>query len=93
MSKVETKIEDGKVVVAVDSNEDGQASLKLNVKLDEAIKEAIKRGDKVEGEAVVKFKMTATGLSLDLDTDRDGVPSLSLEADLGEIFDEVQEKI
>lgn len=89
MSKFEAKVEDGKVKLILDSDEDGIKSVGLNIVLDEALQEVLKRGEVVEGESTVKFKIMPTGeMQLGLDTDKDGDLSLEFEANLMEALNE-----
>lgn len=91
MSKFNAKVEEGKVKLGFDSDEDGVNSVSLDIHLDEAIQEVLGKGEAVEGEAVVKFKIQPTGeLSLSLDTDKDGQPSLDLKANIMEALNEAK---
>lgn len=89
----EVKVEDNKIILEGDSNKDGQPSMRMQVYMDESLQEIIKRGEAVEGEAMVKFKFGLDGLSLALDTDKDGEPSLDLFVDLAEGLDEAGVKL
>lgn len=89
MSKLDFEIKEGNLVLGVDSNEDGEKAVKLNLVLSEAIEEAFSRGQSVEGVKLVDFKFELTKLKLKIDTDQDGESVLDLEIDLGEAFDEI----
>lgn len=89
MSKFIPKAKDGKIAIEYDGNADGEASVKMSIVIDEATQEMFKKGQAVEGEAKVKFKMSPSGeLSLQLDTDQDGEPSVMIEADVMEALEE-----
>lgn len=85
------KLDDNKVIGAIDSDKDGKNSLKLVINLPEAYQEAFKRGDVIEGQKYVTMKMEGTKLNLEIDTDRDGEKVASIEADLLESFDEASQ--
>lgn len=89
MSKVKSEFVDGKFNLGVDLNEDGENSLNMKLNLNEAMQEAIKRGEAIEGAKLVDFKFELTKMVLILDTDKDGEPLLELVVDLPEVFDEV----
>lgn len=91
--KVKLKVEEGAVLFSVDSNEDGQDSIKIKLNLGEAVQEAFQREESIEGAKIVDFKFSFTKLQLKIDTDRDGENLLELELDLGEIFDEVKDQL
>ena len=93
MSKVDHSFKEGKYELAVDLNEDGEKSLDVKVSLNEALEEAFKRGDEVEGAKVVSVKFELTKLKVVLDTDKDGENVLELSIDLAEAFDEVSGKL
>lgn len=81
-------IENGELNLSYDKDKDGEPSVSLKVKLNEAIKEAIDRGESVEGARVVDFQMVGSQLVLKLDTDKDGEQVLDLVIDLPEALDE-----
>ena len=87
--KFKPTIDDGKIALAYDGNADGEDSISLSIALDESIAEILNRGAAIEGESKVKFKLDPIkGLSLQLDTDQDGEPSVFLEADIIEAVQE-----
>ena len=88
MSKIDFKIEDNKLKVMGDSNEDGPASLTLELNLTEAVQEAFSKGDAIEGAKVVDVKFTGTQLVVMVDSDKDGEKLLDLTLDLAEALDE-----
>lgn len=89
MSKFDVKVEENKLKLGLDSDEDGINSVSLNIVLDEAVQEAFKKGVAIEGETVVKFSIQPTGeLSLKLDTDKDGEPSVELSVNIMEGINE-----
>lgn len=88
---VEMKIDKGALLINVDSNKDGENSLRCRVDLGEAFQEAFNKGAAIEGAKVAEFKFEMTRLILKLDTDKDGEPVLELEIDLGEAFDEIKD--
>lgn len=96
MSKVDVKFEDNKLKVGVDTNEDGQPVVMLQVHASEALQEAIskfKKGEEVEPVVVdakaVTFKFEGGALKLLVDTDKDGEASIDLAVDMGEAIDEI----
>lgn len=87
--KFKPTVDDGKISLAYDGNADGENSVTLDIVVDEAIAEALNKGEAVEGETKVKFKIDPIkGLSLSLDTDQDGEPSVNLHADIMEAVQE-----
>jgi len=87
--KFEVKFEDNKLHLAVDMNQDGDKLMVAKLNLSEAIQEAFKKGEKIEGAKVVGFQFNLTKLVVKIDTDQDGEPLLELEIDLAEALDEV----
>ena len=86
------KFEDGKFSFSVDSNKDGEPSLKGSILLDEAIQEAFKKGEALEGVKAVKFDVSLGGLKCEVDSDKDGEKSLEIEVNFGEAIDEAFSK-
>lgn len=93
MSKGKVEFKDGALNFELDTNEDGEASVKVKLNLTEAFEEAFDRGGKVEGAKVVDFRFELTKLYLKIDTDQDGEDLLELTLDLGEAFDEARDLI
>lgn len=99
MSKGSLKFEDGKIVAGFDSNEDGQASAGLELKVSEAVEEglaAMKKGEKkvVELEAKkVSLEFEEGKVKVSVDTDGDGEAMLSAFVDLQESFEEISQGI
>ena len=82
-------VKDGKIGVAYDGDGDGVDSVKFSIFVSEAAGEILNKGEAVEGEAVVKFKIDPVkGLYLGVDTDKDGEVSIELEANLIEAIKE-----
>jgi len=81
---------DGNFEFSVDSNKDGESSLKGKLGFGEAFQEAFKKGEAVPGVKVVDFEFQLTKLVLKLDTDRDGESMFELELDLAEVADEIK---
>lgn len=88
MSKVNYKIDGSDLKIGLDVNEDGQNSLLLKININEAISEAFKKGDQVEGVKSATVKFEGSKLVLVVDSDKDGEELLSLEADLFEAIEE-----
>lgn len=86
--KFNVKFEGEELVAGLDLNQDGEELLKLKLKVNEAIQEAISRGEAVEGVKLVDFSFQLTKMVLKLDTDKDGEHLLELEIDLAEVLDE-----
>jgi len=83
------EVKDGKILAGVDTNKDGEQSLSAVVKIDEAIQEAIARGEAIEGNKVVSVKFELTKLKIVVDSDKDGESLLELTVDLAEVYDEI----
>jgi len=90
--KFKFEVEEGKLKFAVDPNEDGEAVVSGELFLSEALEEAFKKGEKIEGAKVVDFEFSLSKLIVRLDTDKDGEKLLELEVDLGEAIDEAFSK-
>lgn len=89
MSKYDVKIEDNKLKLGLDTDEDGVKSLMADVMLDEAIQEALKKGEAVEGEQMVKFSISQLGeFKLLIDTDKDGEISGEITLNIMEALNE-----
>ncbi len=86
--KISTEFKDGTLIAGLDLNQDGEKSFDMKIHLNEALEEAIKRGEPIEGAKVVDFKFELTKMILVLDTDKDGEKLLELKIDLAEAFDE-----
>lgn len=89
MSKFEAKVEEGKLVASLDMNEDGEKLLQVKLSMGEAIEEAFKKGQKLEGVKLVSFGFEGKALVMKVDSDQDGQEVLELKVDLGEALDEV----
>ena len=83
------KFEDGKFTFSVDTDKDGEPSLKGSIMIDEAIQEAFKKGEAVEGNKPISFDASFGGLKIVADTDKDGEPSLEIEVFFGEAISEI----
>lgn len=88
MSKIKAEFKDNKFKLGVDTNEDGENSIVMNVNLSEALQEIVARGEKVEGAKLVDFEFGLGGMKLKLDTDIDGEELLELEIKFAEIVEE-----
>ena len=94
MSKGSVKIEEGKIIVGLDVNEDGENSLTLKVNINETISEALHKAKKGEETTIdltgkkVELKFGIGGMKLVVDTDQDGEPSIELDLSLMEAFEE-----
>ena len=88
VSKFEVAVEGTQLKLSLDTNEDGQKLMSLNLNMSEAVAEAFKKGVAIEGAKLVDFKFLGTKLVLALDTDKDGEKVLELEIDLMEALDE-----
>jgi len=89
MSKFNFEIQEGKVVIGLDTNEDQENVLDLSLNMSEAIQEAFQRGESLEDAKVISFGFEGKKLNIKLDSDRDGEILLDLAIDLGELFDEL----
>lgn len=86
--KFEVEAKDGKVVLSLDTNQDGEKVLDLKIQLGEAAQELLKRGEKIEGAKKVDFSLSAQGLVMKVDTDQDGESVIELNANFMEALDE-----
>lgn len=93
VSKLNYEFKDNKFCFGVDGDEDGNKVLVMKLNLGEALQEAVKRGDKVEGARLVDFKFEGPVMKLTLDTDKDGENLMELEVDMMEAFDEIKGKM
>ena len=89
MSKFDYDFKDNELMIGVDSNEDGEKSLDVQVSLKEAIQEILKRGEKIDNAKLVDFELSLKGIRLALDTDQDGEKLLYINLNLAEVFDEL----
>lgn len=94
VKKVEVKVEEGKLIIGVDTNQDGQKLVNAELNLGEGLQEIIaklKKGEdseiKVDAKAV-KFSFTGSKLILEIDTDKDGEILGKVEIDIAEGLDE-----
>jgi len=86
--KFDVGFEDNKLNLSLDTNQDGEKLMTLKINLPEAVQEAFKKGEEIEGQKVVNFKMSSKGLELSMDSDKDGEPSIELQVNLMEAVDE-----
>lgn len=89
MSKFNFEIQEGKVVIGLDTNEDQENLLDLSLNMGEAIQEAFSRGEAIEGAKVVDFGFEGSKLRIKIDSDKDGEELLNIVIDLGEVVDEI----
>lgn len=89
MNKFNIKIEDGKAIIGLDTNADGENVLDLSLDMSEAIQEVFSKGEAVEGVKIASFNFEGKKLNLSIDTDKDSEELLNLSIDLGELFDEL----
>ena len=90
MDKVNLKIEDNALMIGVDTNEDGENVVDIKLSLNEALQEALKKGEevKIEDAKKVSFSFGLTGLEIKIDTDQDGEEVASVKINLPEAIDE-----
>ena len=89
MKKFNVDAKDGKVQVSYDGDADGEKSVELGIIIDEAGQEILKKGQPIQGKAMVDFELGVDGkLKLSLDTDKDGEPSVELKIALMEALSE-----
>lgn len=94
--KVDVKMDMTSLVVTVDTNQDGQPVMTLNLSMAEALGEAMaafKKGDKpapvnLDAKAV-EVKFEGSKLVITIDSDRDGEKLATISIDLAEAFDEI----
>ena len=82
---------EGVLDLDVDANKDGEKVLKLSLNVNEAVQEAISKGEKLEGVSIVDFEFEGSTLNLQIDSDMDGEPVLKIKIDLMEAFDEIKD--
>lgn len=87
--KFDVSFENNELNLGIDLNKDGEKLMKVKLNLGEAIQEAFKKGEAIEGAKVVAFEFKLTKLVVKIDTDRDGESLLEIEIDLAEALDEV----
>lgn len=88
MDAISYEVKDGGLEIGLDKDLDGIKSLKAVIHMSEAIKEAFKKGQMVEGMAKVKYGFEGTNFKISVDTDQDGKDSVSLEANMIEGLNE-----
>lgn len=86
-------IENGELVLSLDTNKDGEPVVTLKLNLSEAVSEAFARGNSVEGVKLVSLGFEGAKLKLALDTDKDGERLVELVVDLSELADEIQDAV
>jgi fructose-1,6-bisphosphatase len=90
MGKFDAKFENNKLMLTGDTNQDGDAVIKVEIALNEAIQEAFKKNESiaVEGAKVVDFKFNGASLMLSVDSDKDGEKLATIEINLMEALQE-----
>jgi hypothetical protein len=88
MDKINYKIEDNKLHLGADTNQDGENAVDVKVHLTEALGEAFNKGEAVDGVQTATVKFMGTKLQVIVDTDQDGEALLDINLDIGEILDE-----
>lgn len=88
--KFDVKFENGNLILGLDTNQDGEKLIDISVNMNEAIQEALQRGEsvKIEGAKVVAFEFNMASLKLIIDTDQDGEKLLDISINLAEAIDE-----
>lgn len=89
MGKFNASVEDGKIKLSADMNEDGEMSLDLMMSMSEAIQEAFSRSEAVDGVSLVDFGFEGGKLKVKIDSDKDGEALIELFLDLKEVMDEL----
>jgi len=89
-NKLKINFEGTVLKVAFDANQDGQPSIELDIKLDEAAKELFQKGKSVaiEGVKTVHVGFEGGKLKVGVDTDKDGQDVVDLKIDALEVLDE-----
>jgi len=88
MDKFSYAVEEGRLKLGLDTNEDGEKALELDLSLNEAIQEAFQKGEAVEGVKSAKVEFTGTTLLVRIDSDKDGEELAVLKLNLAEAIDE-----
>jgi hypothetical protein len=95
MSKGKVEIQGGSIVASLDTNEDGQPVMTAKIHLGEGAEEILAKLKKGEATSVevdaksVKFDFDPLGgMTLIIDTDKDGDPSAEVNLSLVEAVDE-----
>lgn len=91
--KFNASFSEGKLKLSVDSNSDGDNVLDINVNMDEAIQEMLKRGEAIQGAKIAEIDFSLSNLVVRLDTDKDGEKLLEIKLNLAELLEEVGLKI
>ena len=89
MSKLDFKFKDKKLLIGIDSNEDGENSIDIELFLSEAFSEAMSRDQAIPGAKLVSLSFEDKKMKVVIDTDRDGEPLMIFRLDLAETFEEV----
>lgn len=79
--KLKVSFKEKSLGVAFDGDQDGEASVKLDAHLEEVYQELLDRGEAKIDVKTLSVKMDGGKITLQLDTDRDGEPVLSLMLD------------
>jgi len=88
------KFEGGKLTLSLDTNKDGEPSVKVFFLVNEGLGEAIKYGKDFSWEEDVKVDFSLTGgLKIRSDLDGDGIDSAGIDVDFGEALDEIKDKV
>jgi len=89
MSKVNVKVLDGSVNIGFDGNQDGQNSIGLKLNLKEGLEELFAKGEVKVEVKLLTLKIEGTKILASIDSDKDGEPVATIEADLLEGYEEV----
>lgn len=91
--KVDVNVEDKKLTISTDLDQDGKESSRATVFLGEAVQEIFDKGVKKEDVKLVDFELSPMGIKLKLDTDKDGESVFEYELSFGEGVDEALQLI
>lgn len=86
--KIDFDVQDGKLKFKIDPNADGEPLAEGEIVLSEALGEAFKKGEKIEGAKSVDLDFSLSKLVIKVDTDKDGEKLLEIKVDLSEALDE-----
>lgn len=92
MKDFQQEFKEEKWIGKVDSDNDGVASVSVELNMNEAVQEAVSRGIKKEDVKIVDFVFTGLEMKLVIDTDQDGEKLIEININSLEAFDEIQKR-
>lgn len=87
--KINVTMEESKLKVGVDTNEDGQNAVEVKLNVKEGLEELFSKGEVKLEVKTLSLKLVGTKVVMTVDTDKDGESLLEVDADLLESYEEV----